>query len=226
MTSPSQSNESGDCRQTCTGVGWVTFDPDRQKQLAHQADGGAMAMPEVRCIGRSTAGDPRTEGWMQVDAHTWALICGGRLRTVHRPGDSEAELPLWQCEGVSFRIERMPPIQNPPAPKEAPEPQPNAQARHKEPEVEEADLEDILMGAARGAQAVASRARTIVTFWGSERKTPLAPGSFALDVAKASGKICAQAEKITRRSVEQAGQVVFFPFRFVGAWGAPKPQDE
>ena len=32
----------------------------------------------------------------------------------------------------------------------------------------------------------------------SRGKTPLAPGSFALDVAKASGKICAQAGSLNR----------------------------
>eukprot|EP00434_Breviolum_minutum_P042863 symbB.v1.2.038171.t1/scaffold5584.1/size42733/1 len=82
-----------------------------------------------------------------------------------------------------------------------------------ETDVEDVNLEDVATGAARGAAAVASRAKTIVMFWASERKSSGSP--FATDVARASKRICAQAGKISRRSVEQARQVLFFPFRLV-----------
>ena len=227
MTAP---NEFGIERRNCTGIGWVKL-ADLRQQTHRTVDGtfGAWtSTPEVQCIGRRFQnGNERGDGWSQVDSHTWAVVCGGTLRVMQRPtagAEPDTSQPLlWQCEGVSFRIERVP-VQNVPAQKqEAPvrEPQPEV---HNETDVEDVNLEDVVTGAARGVAAVASRAKTIVTFWASERSSQgLSPGSFAMDVAKASRRICAQAGKISRRSVEQARQVVLFPFRLVAAPGAPKP---
>lgn len=237
MASP---NELRMEHRNCTGIGWVKLDTDlkqKESDRAHPLDStfGALATPpEVQCIGRrfqSCSNDQRGEGWSQVDSHTWAVVCGGTLRMMQRPSagaESDAiQRLLWQCEGVSFRIERVPIPAAPAAPAQKQEatvrePQPEV---HNETDIEDVKMEDVIAGAARGASAVASRAKTIVMFWASERKSSqsLSPGSFVMDVAKASRRICTQAGKISRRSVEQARQVVFFPFRLVAAPGAPKP---
>eukprot|EP00439_Symbiodinium_sp_Y106_P042647 s1635_g5.t1 len=121
-------------RHTCKGIGWVQFDPSvRQKQLAHPLHGSADALgftpPKVRCFGSSSrsraspdngpgeGSEQPEDGWSQVETTTWALVCGGQLRMMTpRPASSDKEndspdpsLPtLWQCSGVSFRIERVP----------------------------------------------------------------------------------------------------------------------
>ncbi|CAK9050830.1 unnamed protein product [Durusdinium trenchii] len=225
MASPSELwNE-----RRCTGIGWVKLDTDRQKPA--QPDGAVRAdaaPPEVRCIGRSFQGScDQRAGWSEVDDHTWAVVCGGTFRMMmHRPSTVAETDPiqplLWQCEGVSFRIERVPQQHEAPVPSQREAH--NAHSNETDIEDVTVESEDVMAHLARGTLAVASRARAIVTFWGSERKSPqsLSPGSFAMDVAKASRRICAQAGKISRRSVEQARQVVFFPLRLYAASGAPK----
>eukprot|EP00439_Symbiodinium_sp_Y106_P057493 s203_g8.t1 len=49
----------------------------------------------------------------------------------------------------------------------------------------------------------------------AEGKSPqsLTPTGFAADLARASRRICLQAGKISRRSVEQAGKLMSLPFR-------------
>mmetsp|Transcript_72984 Transcript_72984/g.171069 ORF Transcript_72984/g.171069 Transcript_72984/m.171069 type:complete len:255 (-) Transcript_72984:113-877(-) len=238
-------------RLTCQGLGWVRFDTDlRQKQLAHQLDGTAGAVgltpPEIRCLGsssrsRSAPGGDRSPGsWSQVETTTWALICGGQLRMMTpRPASddkdgetSDPSMPtLWQCEGVSFRIERVPVddhtvTQAQDTSSDSQMPLPSQEARQNEVDGEELQLQDVATGLVSGARAVAVRARSIVTFWGGERKAPqsLTPGGFAVDVARASRRICMQAGKISQRSVEQAGKLMSFPFRLASpADATPKP---
>eukprot|EP00913_Durusdinium_trenchii_P012702 g11928.t1 len=101
-----------------------------------------------RCGGRSFQGScDQRAGWSEVDDHTWAVVCGGTFRMMmHRPSTVAETDPiqplLWQCEGVSFRIERVPQQHEAPVPSQR-----EAHNAHSN----ETDIEDVTVESEEGS---------------------------------------------------------------------------
>jgi len=74
--------------------------------------------------------------------------------------------------------------------------------------------------AARGAEAVANRAGSILLSVGGAAKETAGPVRFVTDMFGASVKICARAGKITRKSAEQVSNIALFPFRLTSTGGS------
>eukprot|EP00930_Biecheleria_cincta_P006518 TRINITY_DN107541_c0_g1_i1.p1 TRINITY_DN107541_c0_g1~~TRINITY_DN107541_c0_g1_i1.p1 ORF type:complete len:293 (+),score=54.63 TRINITY_DN107541_c0_g1_i1:31-879(+) len=265
--------------QTCSGLGWVKFDPSLRQKPAAGMEGGAatsaiaaaLVPPRLRCLGMrlsqevtpdgdraaarggSKPSEPSAQGNAaasrarealgEISENTWSLVCAGQLSMVlPMPASSPStgagvdSSSTWEpcavrCDGISFRIDRVPETT-------ASEVMTARAARSKESEQEKESLpeaaegrslqaEDLLAGALRGAQAVAGRAGAIVQSLGRPREPGTArdrgPATLAWDTAAASKRICVQAGKITRRSVEQVGRIVAFPFRVGASDNEPKP---
>eukprot|EP00931_Biecheleriopsis_adriatica_P074431 TRINITY_DN48489_c0_g1_i1.p1 TRINITY_DN48489_c0_g1~~TRINITY_DN48489_c0_g1_i1.p1 ORF type:complete len:289 (+),score=54.42 TRINITY_DN48489_c0_g1_i1:147-1013(+) len=186
----------------------------------HSCGGGSGASGSD---GSSSSGALPSQGFgepfAQVADQTWAVVCAGQLSMIVPPSaSSDAWEPCAvRCEGVSFRVERVPVDTTSASSRshEAPIPRQKPAEQKEEASEETSAVEDYLQGALKGAKAVGSRAGSIVTFWGAERKpgAPAGPSAFAWEVAASSKRICIQAGKISRRSIEQVGRVVAFPFR-------------
>mmetsp|Transcript_129950 Transcript_129950/g.404201 ORF Transcript_129950/g.404201 Transcript_129950/m.404201 type:complete len:273 (+) Transcript_129950:147-965(+) len=211
------------------------------KQLAPAA-GGQRTEPGMHSANtaasrRARAVDGAPEAVARDDPRsdqTWALLCAGQLSMI-MPPTTAAGLPLatavmagrtsqleppWapchvQCRGVSACFEKVAdgavagnPSRdgNGPSHEEAPAP-----AGLGLPLLSEAD--QTVRAVCRGVEAVAGRASSIV-HWGATSGT--GPSRLATNTANAAQRICFQAGKIAKRSVEHVGLVVALPWRIVG----------
>lgn len=256
---------SDDQLHTCSGFGWVKFDPQfaqhffqatqrppAQTQGADEvtASTSSFALPEVRCLGFRLS-QPHVQGLTLPDAHKiphgvrrsgssssnsvamnheadtdvqvplarpLAIFCAGRMSTI-RPAIANNSLlgqnidDLYKCAGLSFRVEEV----------DGPLPLAESSSQRvgqSQPATDRENAEEfswsgsapdaaegLFLGAARGVEAISSRAGAILSSLG--QGTPPAPLSFASDTVTASKKICFRAGKI----VERMGTFMLFPFR-------------
>lgn len=126
------------------------------------------------------------------------------------------------CDGISFRLEK---VLSDAAPADA------AAGNDARPAREEAPVAaglralgeaELVQAAARGAGAVLGRAGAIML---SVRGATVehGPSRIAADTAGAARRICIQAGKIAKRSVEHVGRIATLPWRLTG--GARETSD-
>lgn len=204
-------------------------------------EGRAAAQGDSELSAQGNAAASRTG---DISENTWSLVCAGQLSMLlplpgssPSPGAGMDSRSTWEqacavrCDGISFRVDRVPEA----AASEvmtARAARSNETVQKKEgsfdaTEGSSVQGEDLLAGALRGAQAVAGRAGAIVQSLGRPQEPGAArdrgPATLAWDTAAASKRICVQAGKIAKRSVEQVGRIVAFPFRVGASDNEPKP---
>lgn len=214
------------------------------KQLAPAA-GSQLNEPTRSATARRTRATEGATGSRDEPRsdETWALLCAGQLSMI-MPPTTAAGLPLatavmagrtpqleppWapclvQCKGISACFEKV--ADSAVAGNAARD---SAQPAREEVAaaggftlVAEADpmLRAALKGTSkvlRGAEAISSRASSIL-HWGATTDT--LPSRLVTNTANMSKRICVQAGKIAKRSVEHVGLVATLPWRIVNGGAA------
>lgn len=196
------------------------------------APGPAKAAAAVAATARAAATKEGATAGDQVAEQTWALICAGQLSMIMPPTTAAGSQlataimasrtpqlePPWapchlHCDGISFRVEKVVADGAAAEGDGTPLRREEAVAGAAAPVLGEAEL---LRAAFRGAEAVASRASSIVwSVRGATHET--GPSRLAMNTAGQAKRICLQAGKIAKRSVEHVGRIVTLPWRIAGA---------
>lgn len=181
---------------------------------------------------------------LSVSQDTWALVCAGQFSLLapafaasaangagHGAGVASratatslgSQLTKMRCSGVSLRLDTVGKKES--SYSRVPEPQAReAASNNTDDNIAGLDeqkalpsLKEFTEAWIRGMEAVAGRAGSIVLQGGAAGLDP-GPRRLATNTAHTAGRICRQAVKIARRSVEQVGRLATRPFN---GWGSP-----